>query len=212
MSFQLYDTALVEKIQKWTKDINIPILKPDESTRLFRLIADNRSDKPLTLPQFMLSRDREIEILETGKQSKTFDGYTIDSNEARTELLNAIPISLSYQLDIYTITLEEASNYVRELIFNFINHPKLEIEIPYNDCKLTHNATINIESTIADNSDINEHLFADEFYRFTIRLSIQDAYLFSVPIQKNSKITDVIFRVQDKDKTIVEQESIAIDS
>ena len=42
---------------------------------------------------------------------------------------------------------------------------------------------IYLDSTISDNSDIKEHLFADQFVRFTLKLIIDDAYLFSIPVK-----------------------------
>lgn len=45
-----------------------------------------------------------------------------------------------------------------------------------------------LNSTVTDNSDIPERLFPDQFTRFTIQLELQDAYLYSVPINTNINI------------------------
>ena len=43
-------------------------------------------------------------------------------------------------------------------------------------------------STVEDNSDIAQRLLPDQFTRFTFKLYIDDAYLFSVPIKENTRV------------------------
>ena len=200
MGVRFYDEAITAKISNWVKDPHMRILKPDESTRLFELQAHEKSDKPLTLPLIAISRDKTIEIIETAKQTKTYDGYgkalnaalketSLDNNlKPSTFKLNAIPIRIGYQIDIYTKGMEEADEYLRNFIFNFINYPKLVITLPYNGLNLPQESNITLDSAVNDNSDIKEHLFADEFVRFTIKLSIEDAYLFSIPSKEPYRI------------------------
>ena len=40
-------------------------------------------------------------------------------------------------------------------------------------------------STVEDTSDIPQRLFSGQFTRWSIRLTIDDAYLFSAPVEKN---------------------------
>ena len=167
------------------------ILKPDETTRLFSQVADMTDDKPIKLPLIALSREPEIEIQNTSKKPMTFDGKLLKASVNKTVQLDAIPIGLKYQLDIYTKSFVEGDEYLRNFIFNFTNYPKLEIEIPYNskesdlEYTLTHIANVRLDTTVSDNSDIKEKLFSDQFTRWTLKLYIDDAYLFSVPIKDN---------------------------
>ena len=188
MGVRFYDEALSNKIANWVKDPNLKILKPDEATRLFELTADRTKDSPLTLPLISISRNRDIEIIDPQKQPKTFDGFSLEKNYHVSIPVNVIQIRLGYQIDIYTKGMAEADEYVRNFVFNFINYPKLVIELPYNDLKFKHESNISLESNITDNSDIKEHLFADQFVRFTLKLTITDAYLFSIPIKDSAHI------------------------
>ena len=45
MSIELYDAALLKKLQGWTRDTHISITGVDESTRLFSSIIDQQNDK-----------------------------------------------------------------------------------------------------------------------------------------------------------------------
>ena len=157
------------------------IIKPEEATRLFEIVADESHDKPLTLPLISISRDRNIEIINTQKQVKTFQGFNQSSEEAKNIPANVIPIGIAYQIDIYTKGMEEACEYLRNFIFNFINYGRMRVNIPYNNMNVEHTVDIKLDSNVADNSDIKEHLFADEFVRFTLKITLEGAYLFSLP-------------------------------
>ncbi len=188
MAIRFYDSALTDKIKSWVKDPNMTILGPNESSRLFQLKADESGDKPLKLPLIAISRDTNFDIISTAKKPLTYDGGHLDATEDTSMLLNGIPISLAYQLDIYCKYFAEADEYVRNFIFNIINFPNVHIEIPYNDAKVVHNSTISLEQTVSDNSDIPERLIPGQFTRMSLRITIDDAYLFSIPFMDNWKI------------------------
>lgn len=203
MAIRYYDSAMVEKIKAWVKDPNMTVISPSDSTRFFQMRADQMDDKPLKLPMIVLSRDSDIEIISTAKRALTYDaGHITNDQDDRnkstpsvSKVLNAIPIKLTYQLDIYTKYFAEADEYMRNFVFNFINYPRVSIEIPYNDAKVLHNSTVLVESTVSDSSDIPERLIAGQFTRMTIRLTIDDAYLFSVPFMDNWMVEEGIIAV-----------------
>ena len=214
----LYDEALANKIKNWIKDPKVEVLKPEETTRLFKLKADQRADRPITLPLIALSRKTRIPIQNTGKRPMSYDGFKVfaynedgtpaDDNKKRMQKLNAVPIQIDYQLDIYTANFSEADEYARNFIFNFINYPNVKIEIPYNDCKLIHESTVYIDEMLEDTSDIPQRLVPGEFTRFTLNLSIDNAYLFSAPIKDNVSISSIELQVKNNDKEILEQYDI----
>ena len=188
MSVTLYDAALLRKIKYWVKDNKITILGVNESTDLFRYRLDTNNDKPLTLPIISLSRNPRVEIVETTKKPLTYDGLKIESENGRTNQLNAIPITITYQLDVYTRYSDEAQEYMRNFIFNFINYPRLDLEIPYNDSSIIINSYIHIDSEYEDNSDIPERLIRDQFNRQTLTFRLS-AYLYDYRAYDNWKIS-----------------------
>jgi hypothetical protein len=107
-------------------------------------------------------------------------------------------MSLNYQLDIYTKGMEEACEYVRNFIFNLVNFPKVAITIPYNGIDLKHNSTIQVNPQVEDNSDIPQRLFPGQFTRFTIRFTLDDAYMFSVVNRENVSIESVSLEVVER--------------
>lgn len=188
MSVGYYDDALLNKIKNWVQDPNIKITGPNETSRMFKARLDQQNDDPIKLPMIAISRMPSITIQSTNKKPMSYDGWRKNGNSEKGDQLNAIPIGISYNIDIYTRYLEEADNYVREFVFNIINYPKLTIEIPYNNAKITHVANIRIGAEIEDNSDVPERLEPGQFTRFTIPIEIDDAHLFDYRIKDTSKV------------------------
>ena len=204
MAVRYYDEALLEKIKKWVKDPNMTITGPDETRRLFQYLGDINDDKPLKLPIIALRRLTPVRILSTNKKPWTYDGWRKNNNGEKGDQLNAIPIEINYQLDIYTRYMAEADEYIRNFIFQIINHPKLSIEIPYNNAKITHDSNIRLSENIDDNSGIPERLIEGQFTRLTLSINIDDAYLFDYRIKDNWRVESEL-QVALKDSTTIDE-------
>ena len=180
MSVGLYDTAIVNKLQSWTKDTQITVLGPDDTREMLSIIADKNNDAAIKLPIISLKRPGGFTILQTTKRPLSFNGATLDANHSKAKELNAIPISIPYQLDIYTRYRDEADEYVRNIVFNIINYPKLDIDIPYHDEHYIHHSNIRLAGEVDDNSSIPENVLSDQFIRMSMRIDVDDAYLFDI--------------------------------
>ena len=186
----LYDEALLAKLNKWTEKTELHIYGPEETRRMLEVIADNTNDKPIKLPIVCLRRKGGYTILNINKKPLTYDGLAIrgDTQERTAMVLNAIPISIQYQLDIYTRYLKEADAYCRDFVFNIINHPNVEVVVPYNDANFVHNSTIRVSADVEDNSNIPERLITGQFTRMSLSLDIDDAYLWDTKVRKNIEL------------------------
>lgn len=197
MGAKYYDDALLKKLQKWTEGANVTITGVNDTQRLFEVVSDKSGDKPIQLPLITLSRNGGYTILNTQKQPKTFSGYQTGKSVNSTISLNVIPIQLEYKIDIYTRYFHEADEYARNFIFNIINYPQLDIDIPYENGDLHHYGNIRISTEIEDNSDIPERIIPGQFSRLTIGLNIDDAYLFDVRTRNNWKIVELSAQIDD---------------
>lgn len=201
MAINYYDEAITQKIKGWLADTSkLRVLSPDESTRLIQLQAEDSNDQPLQLPLIAISRNKDIEIESAIKQNKSFDGLVIgeDKTTASVIHLNVIPVKTTYQLDIYTKKRIEVDEYVRQYLFKLINNPQIIIEIPYNNYIVRHTANLRVLNTVSDTSDIPNHLFAGQFYRWSIQLELQDGFLFSIPQKRPWRIVGCELTVADK--------------
>lgn len=187
MSAVLYDTALVQKFNRWTERTNVHVYGPEQTRQLYQILADTNKDKPVELPIITLVRPNGYTIVNTNKRPLTYDGrYVVtseDSNDRFTLQLNAIPIQLDYQVNVYARKYQEADAYMREIIFNLVNSPKLQITIPYHGSNIIHNCSIEISPAVEDTSGIPERMVTGQFTRLTISFSIMDAYLWDTRLK-----------------------------
>ena len=199
MAIRFYDEAFLDKLKRWVLDSKVTITGVDETQRVFEYKADTNEDKPISLPLITLRRLNPVTILNTQKRGLTYDGPRLASSKEYSTQVNAIPIQIDYQIDIYTRYMDECDEYVRNFVFNIINYPKLSITIPYNSANIEHESNIRIKQEINDNSDIPERLIPGQFTRFSLGIVVDDAYLFSVPVRRNIEIEqDLEVTLKDK--------------
>lgn len=196
MGIRLYDEALLAKLQGWTRNTKLNITGVNDTRRVFQVIGDKTGDEPIKLPLITLSRPAGYEILNTNKRMLTFDGALIGVSEKYGKQLNAVPIQINYQLDVYAKYLAEADEYARNLVFNIINYPKVTVTLPYNDSKFEHDSNIRLLSEVQDNSDVPERLIPGQFTRLSLSITIDDAYLFDIRVRDNISI-DTEIELQD---------------
>lgn len=191
MAIRFYDEAIANKINSWlpkSKNRKIQVLKPDEVKRLFSIEADERNDKPIQLPLIAISRETQIDVLHPTKRAMSFDGMMLESDGKHTIQLDAVPISLTYQIDMYTRHFDEGDELLREMIFKIINNPQLVIELPYNNQKLKQVCAMKLQGSVEDTSSVSERLFSGQFTRWTMRVDIDGAYLYSIPYVDNVSV------------------------
>ena len=172
MAIRFYDESLLNKIKKWVVDDKVTITGPDETKRLFEYTADVTNDKPISLPLITIRRLSPVTIENANKRSMTYDGMRIVSGEGYSAQINAVPITIDYQIDIYTRYMDECDEYVRNFVFNLINYPKVSVLVPYNESSYEHWANIRLKSDITDNSDIPERLITGQFTRMSLGITV----------------------------------------
>ena len=199
MSVELYDNAFVEKLKKWTKDTDVSILTPGETKNMMSVIADRKNDAPIELPLISLKRPGGFTVLTTGNRPLSHIGARLFANAEIGKRLRAVPISIPYQIDIYTRYQDEADEYARNIVYNIINYPRLDINIPYYDENYVHYSNIYMVGEVEDTSDIPERLVSGQFTRMSIQIVVDDAYLFDIQHKKTSRVDPdaVTIEVQD---------------
>lgn len=199
MSVELYDNAFIDKLKKWTKDTDVSILTPSDNRNMLSIIADKTNDSPIELPLISLKRPGGFTVLTTGARPLSHSGARLFANRDVGKRLRAIPISIPYQLDIYTRYRDEADEYARNIVYNIINYPRLDIHIPYYDEDYIHHSNIHMMGEVEDTSDVPERLVSGQFTRMSIQIVVDDAYLFDVQYKKTKKLCPGCITVEVSD-------------
>ena len=188
MSVKLYDDAFVEKLRKWTKDTDVSILTPSDTKSMMSIIADKKNDAPIELPLISLKRPGGFTVLTTGNRPLSHVGARLFANKEMGKRLRAVPISIPYQIDIYTRYQDEADEFARNIVYNIINYPRLDITSPYYGEDIIHYSNIHMVGEVEDTSDIPERLVSGQFTRMSIQIVVDDAYLFDIQQKQTKKL------------------------
>jgi hypothetical protein len=166
----------------------VSIVGPSETGKMLSVIADKSSDSPIEFPLISLKRPGGFTVLSTGSRPLSHSGSRIFANSEVGKRLRAIPISIPYQIDIYTRYRDEADEYARNIVYNIINYPRLDITIPYHEENFVHYSNIHMAGEVDDTSDIPERLSSGQFVRLSIQIVVDDAYLFDIQYKKTKKV------------------------
>lgn len=191
MSAYLYDEALVKKFNKWTSSSKTQVYGPEETRRLFEIIADETTDSEIKLPFIAISRSLGYDIIDSGttRRPLSYDGVEriYHPNTNSMTIMNAIPIVLSYQVDVYARYAEEADILMRNLIFNIVNFPAMSVDVP--GANQSHTARISIaNTTISDNSNKAERFIEGNLTCLSVSIEIRDAFLWDVRQHRNAEV------------------------
>lgn len=183
-----YDLAIINDLRvrfNYTKDGKQKTnnrIQITNAENVFDIIGDLQND---TI-QFPL-----ISLIRTGWQIEDYSqefmnnsgglvGYLDDEvgDRIRQVRLQAIPIQINYQLDIWTQNRIDNDVIAREFIWFYKQNPQLRVKIPHG-LNITHPFNIGIENEVVDNSDIAEHNSRGRYYRQTLGLyTDKDAFLW----------------------------------
>lgn len=174
-----YDTAIIEDMRSLFDDERITICPQDN---LFKTIARLNEDD-IKMP--LVSVVRTGWSLRDSQHPMRFRGgiLNITKDEQYISRLQTIPIRINYLFDVWTQHREENDNIVRELIFWYMTHPTLEVKIPYG-ADMKHTFNIYFDSNIEDNSDIVDQANHGEYFRQTLSVYTDDAYLWKSTTDK----------------------------
>ena len=195
--FYLYDKAIIEDLRSIFDDDRIFIEPAD---KVFNTISRLNEDD-IKMP--IISVARTGTSLRDSQHSMRFTGGLsyISDDEQTTSRIQVIPIQINYLLDVWTKHREENDNIVRELLFYYMTHPTLEVDVPYGT-NLKHTFNIFYDQNIEDNSDIMGQLEHGEYFRTTLSLYTPDAYLWKMTTEKPHIFGGVDFYVKDGDKYV----------
>lgn len=185
MAVSLYDEAFLKKLKYWTDKTNIHIYGTSEIQQLIKTIADETNDTPIALPIISLTRSGGYDILNMNNKPMVYDGKMIAANYDKSISLNAIPISITYQIDVWTKYFKEADEYMRNLIFNIITYSKLNIEFDYNKQHIMHQSSLHLATGVLDTSSEAFRLTPGTFTRLSVGVVVDDAYLWDLRVRDN---------------------------
>lgn len=208
-----YDIAIIKDLRarfNYTKDGKKKtnnIIQITNSENVFNIIGDIENDT-IQFPIISLIRTgwqftgSEPEFL---NNSGGLVGYMEGEKGERIKQvrLQAFPIQINYQLDIWTQNRYDNDVIAREFCWFYKQNPQLRVFIPHG-LNITEPFNLFIEPEVVDNSDIAEHNSRGRYYRQTIGLYVDDAYLWKSSVTNVPGIDIVKFSIYTGDISNIE--------
>ena len=208
-----YDMAIIKDLRarfNYTKDGKKKtnnIIQITNSENVFNIIGDIENDT-IQFPIISLIRTgwqftgSEPEFL---NNSGGLVGYMEGEKGERIKQvrLQAFPIQINYQLDIWTQNRYDNDVIAREFCWFYKQNPQLRVFIPHG-LNITEPFNLFIEPEVVDNSDIAEHNSRGRYYRQTIGLYVDDAYLWKSSVTNVPGIDIVKFSIYTGDISNIE--------
>lgn len=217
-----YDLAIIEDLRtRFSYDKNgkkktNQIVQITNAENVFNIIGDIENDN-IQFPIISLVRTG-WEIIDYSQEfmnnSGGLVGYLEDDKGQRTRQvrLQALPIQINYQLDIWTQNRIDNDILAREIIWFYTLNPQMRVKIPHG-LNITHPFNIAFEKEIVDNSDIQEHNSRGRYYRQTLGIyTDNDAYLWksSVTNVPSIELQDLLIYegdIRNKDDLMFKEET-----
>lgn len=197
------------------KSIKLPIIAIRRSNGF---TITNPNKKPLSFDGLNISDNLKVEYdymkskyfnheLSYEEYQKWLSKHKEEILDSKLAVLNAIPIRLTYYIDVYTRYQKENDLYMRNLIFNFVNYPTFQIRFNYNSIPIEHNGNMILGETVTTDSP-NIKLFSDQICKQTLTITIDDAYLWDTRLYSTIGLSDegscVEIYDQDRNEFIIE--------
>lgn len=180
----LYDEAIATDLQnsftyEYTSDATVRVYDGDS---IIDLVAQMKEDK-ISYPIIALQRDSNINIDESRSNFSWMHlGTQCVFDQVSNNYYNekAIPVSLSYTMDVFTTSVADMDELIRELLFKYTTMYFLSIQIPYeSNRRLRFGVTIAKDSTIQRQSGSSQYIQSGQLYRSTITLNCEGCVLLS---------------------------------
>lgn len=205
-SIYAYDMSIVEDLRtRFNRDQDG---KPKTNNKVYITSVDNvfniigdLSDDKINMPLISLQRNG-WSLASKKPQYMIWSGYPVkedydnDGKIDKISRIQAIPITINYQLDVWTRDRITNDAIMREIIFYYTQRPTLLVKIPYG-LNYVHDFNIFFDNDIEDNSDIVEHVNRGQFFRQTVGVYTDDAYLWKSRIRKPATINAIDFTMYD---------------
>lgn len=170
MSLELYDKAMIDKLSNLFP--NVIMAPPDQ--------AFNRSNKSgkVKLPLISVYRISNPIDFEDFNHYETFTGarttrYKKDIDKEL--LLNGLPVTITYQIDIWAQLRKYADGLYRELVYYLMRNPNLTIQVPNVGTKFDFAMTLTDIDTSTDYDSFDEK---NTIHRYTLTYEIPRARMF----------------------------------
>lgn len=167
MSLELYDKALKEKLENVFP--NVILAPPDDA------FSRSNEDGKVKLPLISAWRLSNPINFEEFNHYETFTGRRSRQLQDNMVLTEGLPITITYQIDIWAQKREYADGIYRELVYYLMTNPNLQLKIPSVDSPVDFSMKLTDVDTSTDYASFDSNNIV---HRYTLTYEVPYAKLF----------------------------------
>ena len=186
MSVYLYDEAIVNRIKSVIGNQEVNVITAEKAFTKSMESADAPQ-----LPAISLYRDKFTLTTQVRNMAAYRTGRTEASDDNVVYRTQSLPITISYQIDVWTRKREQNDEFVRDLIWFFTLYPEHKLTLRYAGFVRDVKFNTFLDEDIVNNSQINDFEDKGQLYRSTFGLTVDEAQLFKV-----SSVNQVVFNFE----------------
>ena len=121
-----------------------------------------------------------------------------DTSDRRVTMYG-LPVTLSYQIDIYSTKRDVCDGLTSELLMEFKQRPYLNVQV-HDMGETSIQFNLDLDESITDNTDISGFNESNRLYRLTITINLTEAVIYRVDDYKKVEKVYLDFRTILTDK------------
>lgn len=222
VSIYAYDLSIVRDLRvRFRKDKENPKTNPNiqisPTDTVFKVLGQMDDDK-IVMPMITLQRigwyineELQEDQLRYGQFIKEIPDPDFPGANLRVNA-QIIPITINYQIDIWTRERVTNDAIIRELLFYYKLRPTLLVNVKHG-LDFQHTFNIYFNTTVEDNSDIVNHQNNGQFFRQSLTFFTEGSYLWKSRYEHEviSLGEDLFFYDNDnefKDENLIRKDNI----
>lgn len=202
MSLMYYDIAMTKRVKNLYPETYFAA--PEE---IFSMNAKNHGGTKIVMPMLGVYRlpDFSINPSYHNEPQTRFGVPLLVGQHKNPEFPNKpvashmVPVSLQYQIDVYSVKREVCDGLAAELIMEFLEDPWVDVNIKSIGDDYVQKFSIKLEDSVSDNTSLTEFDETGRFYRLTLTLNIEQAYLTRIDKTMVIDTVEVDYNIIDEE-------------
>lgn len=147
------------------------------------------------LPDFSINyefyNDSQVRRGWTNQKARDEDG--VEFRDKRV-MVHSLPVMLQYQIDVYATKRDVCDGIISELLMEFSERPYLRVQF-MDIGEHVQEFQLALEDGVSDNTDVSGFAETNRFYRKSITINIDHAYIYRV--DKALEVDKIIIDIHD---------------
>jgi hypothetical protein len=191
-----YDKALFDKIKGIYDEVIFA--SPDEAFKINASQHDGRVLMPFIsvwrLPEFAINRM-------TYNDSRVRAGDRLRFVDNTQKNLRGVPVTLTYQVDIYSNKRNSCDGITSELVLHLLENPYVNVCFGGGEEPFVQQFELVVSDNINDNTNISDFEDTGRSYRLTVEAVFNEAIIYRVDKDYAPLVEKVLVDIRDLDTT-----------